>query len=195
MSSRIPKTFFAVPTVQLAKDLLGCVLMRETETGRMAGTIVETEAYTEDDAASHSFGGRRTKRNAMMFASAGHAYVYVSYGIHHCLNIVSESMGQGCAVLIRAVMPTEGIAQMRKNRGDVSDTLLTNGPGKLCQAFGITGEHNGIDMTDAGSPLYVVPREEKAISIRATPRIGITKAKSKKYRFLRKEQPHNRPSH
>ena len=184
MINRLPKTFFTVPTVRLAKELLGCVLVRETDAGQMAGIIIETEAYTEDDAASHSFNGRRTKRNEMMFACGGRAYVYVSYGMHHCLNVVSEGMGQGCAVLIRAVVPTEGISVMRKNRGDKADAVLTNGPGKLCQAFGISLADNGIDMTSAQSPLYVLPREKESLSIRVTPRIGITKAKNKKRRFL-----------
>ena len=152
----------------------------------MAGIISETEAYTEDDAASHAYRGRRTKRNEMMFADGGHAYVYTSYGIHHCLNIVSEREGTGCAVLIRAVIPTEGIEKMRHNRNDKLDAILANGPGKLCQALNITLADNGTDLTDKESPLYILPRQQQSttITIKATPRIGITKATTKKWRFL-----------
>ena len=176
--------FFTVPTVRLARDLLGCIMVRETILGQMAGMITETEAYTENDPASHSFDGRRTKRNEMMFIDGGYAYVYLSYGIHHCLNIVSECAGKGCAVLIRAIVPVQGITLMQENRGNKKSDVLTNGPGKVCQALGITLADNGVDMTDKKSSLYLLPKKNKQINIRATTRIGISKAQDKKWRFL-----------
>ena len=184
MNNRLQQKFFTIPTVRLAKALLGCTLVREMPSGRLAGTIIETEAYTEDDPAAHSFGGRRTKRNEVMFAPGGYAYVYVSYGIHHCLNIVSGQEGRGDAVLIRAIAPTEGIAQMRKSRGGKKDALLADGPGKLCQAFAISLAENGINMTDAAAPLYVLPRDKRPTAITATPRVGISKARNRPWRFL-----------
>ena len=182
IKNRLQRTFFTVPTVHLAKNLLGCVLVRETEPKQMKGMITETEAYTEDDPASHSFKGRRTKRNEVMFASGGYVYVYISYGIHHCLNIVSEDAGRGCAVLIRAVKPIAGIATMQKNRGDRENKVLTDGPGKLCQAFGISLEHNSTDLTDLQSSIYIVGRESEP-NIVASERIGISKGQNKKWRF------------
>ena len=159
-------------------------MVRETKAGKTAGIISETEAYTEDDPASHSFNGKQTKRNKAMFADGGNVYVYTSYGIHHCLNIVSEKSGKGSAVLIRAVLPIAGIDLMRKNRNNKEDSILTNGPGKLCQAFNISLADNGIDMTDKKAPLYILPRQKEPTTIKATPRIGITKATTKKWRFL-----------
>ena len=184
MNNRLPRAFFTIPTAHLAKELLGCTIVRETKAGQIAGMIIETEAYTESDTASHSFDGKRTKRNEMMFADGGYTYVYLSYGIHHCLNIVSERKGQGCAVLIRAVMPTKGITLMQKNRGGKKGNVVTNGPGKVCQAFEIALAENGTDLTDRKSTLYILPKKKKRLSIRATQRIGITKAKDKKWRFL-----------
>ncbi len=184
MNNRLSRAFFTVPTVHLAKELLGCIVVRETKLGKMAGMIIETEAYTENDTASHSFNGKRTKRNEMMFTNGGHAYVYISYGIHHCLNIVSEHKGQGCAVLIRAIAPMKGMHLMQKNRGGKRNDILTNGPGKICQAFEISLKDNGIDMTNKKSLLYVLPKIKKQGNIRTTPRVGITKAQDKKWRFL-----------
>ena len=184
MNSRLSRAFFTIPTVRLAKELLGCTVVRNTPSGQMAGIIIETEAYTEDDPASHAFNGKRTKRNEMMFADAGLAYVYVSYGIHHCLNIVSECEGRGCAVLIRAITPVRGITLMQKNRGNKKDTALTNGPGKVCQAFGITLTDNGTDITDKKSSLYLLPKKREYQNITATTRVGISKAQNKKWRFL-----------
>lgn len=176
--------FFDTTTLQLAENLLGCVLVRETPRGRMAGVIVETEAYTENDAAAHSFGGKRTVRNEVMFKRCGYLYVYFTYGVHHCLNVVSEREGKGCAVLIRAIKPMEGAALMRINRGNKRDSDLTNGPGKLCQALAITLKHNGTDLTDAQSPIYLLDREAGSPVIKRTPRIGISRAKDKLWRFV-----------
>ena len=184
MSKRLSKAFFERrATVDIAKGLLGCVFVREAGDVRMSGVIVETEAYTEEDPAAHSFGGRRTKRNEVMFARAGCLYVYFTYGMHHCLNVVSEEEGRGCAVLIRAVVPLEGIDLMRNNRGDRRDSELTNGPGKVCHAFGITRAHNGTDLIDAPSPLYILDRDYTP-AIQCTPRVGISKAQEVLWRFV-----------
>ena len=183
MNDRLQRNFFTIPTLQLAKNLLGCVFVRETEQGQLAGIITETEAYTESDPASHAYKGRQTKRNTAMFANGGYLYVYVSYGIHHCLNIVSEHAGKGCAVLIRAVQPTAGITTMQKNRDNKRVAALTDGPGKLCQAFNISLEHNGIDMVDIQSPIYITKRKDKPI-IAAKKRVGITKGQEKLWRFV-----------
>ena len=183
MEERVARDFFTVPTMQLAKKLLGCVLVRQLPGSVLAGSIIETEAYTEDDPAAHSFGGKRTKRNEVMFAEGGHLYVYTSYGIHQCMNIVSEHEGRGCAVLIRALKPIQGINILRKNRGNREDTNMTNGPGKVCQAFGITMEQNGMDITDTQSAIYIRAGNKTPNSI-ATERIGISKGKNRKWRFL-----------
>ena len=184
MKKRLQRPFFQRSTPEVAKDLLGCTLVRETDRGRMAGIITETEAYTEEDEASHSFGGRKTPRNEVMFEQAGYLYVYRIYGIHHCINIVSEQKGRGCAVLIRAIDPVEGIEIMRGNRAGRKDSELTNGPGKISQALGITQEHNRTDMTIRKSLMYVLLRTEQKICVTAAPRIGISRAKEKQWRFF-----------
>ena len=185
--TRLPRDFFTVSTVSLAQNLLGCVLMRHCSEGVRAGRIVETEAYTEDDPASHSFGGKRTKRNAMMFAEGGHLYVYLSYGIHTCMNVVSGSAGDGSAVLIRALQPVYGGALMRKARGraddDTDERTLTNGPGKVCQALGITREHDGVDITNTRSPIYICSNGDTP-AISATSRIGISRGQDRQWRFV-----------
>ena len=184
MGKRLPKTFFNATTLLLAKKLLGCTLVRETPQGIMAGVITETEAYTESDEASHSFGGRKTKRNRVMFMSSGHLYVYFIYGVYHCLNIVSEREGKGCAVLIRSIVPKEGVELLRGNRVGRKENDLTNGPGKLCRALDITLEHNGTDVTNNESPIYLINRKTIPFAVKSTPRIGISKAKGKLWRFV-----------
>ena len=146
---------------------------------RVAGRIIETEAYMSDDPASHSFRGP-TPRNAVMFGPAGHLYVYRSYGIHWCSNVVSGADGDGQAVLIRAVDPVEGADEMLRRRGRLP---LADGPGKLCQAFSLDGEDDGADLV-GGGPISIVddgrPLPAKPI---AGPRIGITKAVDTPWRF------------
>ena len=184
MKNRLPREFFTIATPHLAKKLLGCMLVRETPQGIITGVITETEAYTEDDEASHSFGGRKTKRNEAMFMNGGHLYVYFIYGTYHCLNIVSEKEGRGSAVLIRSIVPEEGIELLQNNCISKRDDGLTNGPGKLCRALGITLKHNGIDITDDKSPIYLVNRKAVPFVIRSTPRVGISKAKNTLWRFI-----------
>lgn len=166
------RTFFARPVLEVARDLLGCLLVHETREGRCIGMIVETEAYSVQDPASHAFRGRTT-RNAPMFEEPGHAYVYFTYGAHWCLNAVTDRAGHPGAVLIRAAQPVEGIEVMRNRRGGINkDRDLARGPGRLTQAFGITNELNRTDLT--GPPLMVCAGErlpEEAIL--EGPRIGI----------------------
>jgi DNA-3-methyladenine glycosylase len=163
----------------VAPDLLGAVLVVERDGALVAGRIIETEAYTADDPASHSFRGR-TRRNEVMFGTAGHLYVYRSYGIHWCANIVTGEDGDGQAVLLRAVDPIEGADEMLRRRGRLP---LANGPGKLCQAFGLDGADDGADLCAAG-PIRVLEDEMgPPVEPVAGPRIGITKAVDTPWRF------------
>ena len=179
---RLPRQFFTRDPVVLARDLLGRVLFCRTPNSLLAGRIVETEAYTgADDPASHAFRGR-TARNAVMFGRAGHAYVYFTYGMHHCLNVTAGAAGTAGAVLLRALEPLAGVEVMRA-RGDRGPELrLLSGPGKIGRAFGLTLEDNGRDFTRgplglaAGSPI-------PARDVAASPRIGITRAVDLPYRF------------
>lgn len=143
------------------------------------GVVVETEAYLPDDPASHSFRGR-TQRNETMFGPAGHLYVYRSYGIHWCANIVCEEAGVGAAVLLRAIEPTDGIETMRVRRAIADDRLLASGPGRLTQALAITGAHDGADLTRA--PFALSP-PVRAVEVVASPRVGISRATDALWRY------------
>lgn len=169
----LPREFYSCYTVNVAKKLLGKILVRETNEGLMAGFIVETEAYRgRDDPASHAYKGR-TERNKVMWDKPGKAYVYQIYGIHYCLNIVTEPEGVPAAVLIRAIEPILGIDLMIKNRGIRDIRKLTNGPAKLTKAMNIDLRFNGWDMT-LGRELYVAEGLEIDESfITNTPRIGV----------------------
>jgi len=164
----------------VAPLLLGWQLVHDTAEGRTAGIIIETEAYHQDDPASHSFNGVNN-RNAPMFGPAGHAYVYRSYGMHWCMNVVTGNSGFGQGVLIRALFPTEGIPLMEKRRGRRDH--LCSGPGKLTQAMDISHIHNGHDLREP--PLFLIPYP--SLGYTATPRIGIAKAKEKPWRFVAQE--------
>lgn len=168
----------------MARQLLGRTLASDLGGARVSGIIVETEAYLGiHDQASHAWRRRVHRLNLGIYAPAGTWYVYRSYGIHWCLNLTTPTGTDGAAVLIRAVMPVDGVDVMRRRRGGVSDRQLTNGPGKLGQAFAITGEHDGMVATDT-SPLRLldVPRKRGVIEI--TPRIGITRAAEWPLRFV-----------
>ena len=146
----------------------------------VGGRIVEVEAYHHTDPAAHSYGGR-TARNAVMFGPPGYAYVYRSYGIHWCVNFVCEEEGSASAVLIRALEPTEGVAAMRRRRGVKDERLLCSGPGRVCEALGITGAHNGLALDKP--PFLLLPRASKVVEVAVGPRIGITKAVELPWRY------------
>src|SRR3990167_3612398 len=171
-----------------AQQLLGWRLVRQTDQGIIDGIIVETEAYDESDAASHSFRGR-TKRNDVMFGPPGRAYVYFTYGMHYCFNIATGPKGHGSAVLIRSLEPLEGLQLMKNNRQTNDDRNLTNVPAKLCQALMIDKQLNGHDLSKW--PLKLEPRpkipESKIIK---TGRIGITKDNHRSWRFYIKNNPY-----
>ncbi len=169
------RKFFDRSVHEVAPELIGATLLFKG----IGGIIVEVEAYHHTDPAAHSYRGR-TERNAVMFGAPGHAYVYRSYGVHWCLNFVCEREGSASAVLIRALQPTEGLALIRRRRGVSEARLLCSGPGRLCEALGVTRAHNGLAL-DA-SPFELRARTRKAETIFG-PRIGITKAVSKPWRY------------
>ena len=183
--NKLPRSFYLRATLIVAKDLLGKYFVRKSSNQTLVGKIVEVEAYLgEKDPASHTYRGQ-TKRNEVMFKKGGHLYVYFTYGMHFCANVVTEKEGVGHAVLLRAIEPVEGIELMRKNRGfstDKPDKNLTNGPAKLCEAFGIAREENGTDLL--GRKIFMTTGESiPKSSIVASQRIGIRKATEKKWRF------------
>jgi DNA-3-methyladenine glycosylase len=169
------RSFFARNVHEVAPDLIGATLLVKG----VGGVIVEVEAYHHTEPAAHSFRGK-TERNAVMFGPPGYAYVYRSYGIHWCVNLVCEVDGSASAVLIRALAPTAGLAQMRRRRGLSDPRLLCAGPGRLCQALGITYAHNGLALDRP--PFALVARAEMP-DIVAGPRIGITKAADLPWRY------------
>ncbi len=181
MPRRLGKSFFARSVHAVAPELIGATLLVDG----VGGLIVEVEAYHHTEPAAHSFRGP-TPRNAVMFGPPGYAYVYRSYGIHWCLNFVCEHTGSASAVLIRALMPTQGLARARRRRGVSEARALCSGPGKLAQALGITGAHNGLPLDRAPFALYA---RELAVEVVAGPRIGITKAVELPWRYGWKASP------
>ena len=182
----LPRSFFVHSPEVVARALIGKLLVRERAGARMAGRVVETEAYFgTDDPAAHSAAGRTT-RTEVLFGAPGHAYVYLIYGMHWCLNVSCEPEGQAGCVLFRAMEPVEGLAAMHALRGDaVPVKKLASGPGRLCSALGITRpECNGADMTDAGSGLWLGDDGFAPSAIEVTPRIGITKSAERLARFV-----------
>ncbi len=183
MLQPLPKSFFNKSTIEIAKALLGVYLVRKTNEGRFVGKIVETEAYLKNDPACHASRGM-TKRNKTMFEKAGTAYVYFTYGMHHCFNVVTNNKGIGEAALIRAIEPIEGINLMKKNRKTKDIYNLCSGPAKLTQAFQISRKEDGVDLLNENSKLRLIMLSEKEkIEIVAAKRIGISQAKDKLYRF------------
>jgi DNA-3-methyladenine glycosylase len=183
----MPRALFERPPDTVARAVLGKLLVRRTRDELLVGRIVEVEAYFGDgDPAAHAAAGR-TARNAVLFGPAGHAYVYFIYGMHSCLNISCEGAGQAGSLLVRALEPLQGIPQMAALRGlaHAAPRLLTSGPGRLCQAFGITrATHNGVDLLSEQSELQLRDDGYEAEAILSTPRIGITKAAERPLRFL-----------
>jgi len=172
---RLKRSFFDRSVHEVAPDLVGATLF----VGGVGGRIVEVEAYHHTDPAAHSYGGK-TERNAVMFGPPGFAYVYRSYGIHWCLNFVCEAAGSASAVLIRALEPMAGIAAMRRRRGVAELRDLCSGPGKLCQALGVSIKHNGLALDR--SPFELRARSGEA-EVVAGVRIGITKAAELPWRY------------
>jgi len=175
--------------VRVAKELLGKILVRKLTGTRLEGIIVETEAYRgHDDAASHAYRGP-TARNQVMFGEPGHAYVYFTYGMHYCLNVTTEPAGQPGAVLIRAVQPIRGIAEMKKRRGTELVRDLSNGPAKLTQAFAVDKALNGHDLTSGGGLYITEPSHADPVRAAVTTRIGIRTSAEKPWRFFIKDNP------
>lgn len=185
---KLPHSFYIRPTLHVARDLLGKHIVRMLHGKRLIAKIVEVEAYLgSKDPASHTFRGK-TKRNEVMFKQGGHLYVYFTYGMHFCANVVTGKEGLGEAVLIRAIEPIEGAEVMQKNRRKVGGHFkngpqLTNGPAKLCEALRIQREQNGIDLL--GDEIYIlnaepIPKSKIGVSTRIGIRVGI----EKKWRFF-----------
>ncbi len=174
-------------TVDLAQALIGCVLVRDCPDGRTAGRIVETEAYVLDDPASHAYSGP-SKRNASMFLPPFHAYVYKIYGTSFCVNVTSETEGQGAAVLIRALEPLEGLGFMEERRATTRMRDLCRGPGRLCQALSIDADLDGTDLL-AASGLWLAASPATSKRVGKSRRIGITKAAERLLRFYERDNP------
>jgi DNA-3-methyladenine glycosylase len=175
VAKRLTKSFFSRSVLAVAPDLIGVTLL----VNGVGGRLVEVEAYHHTEPAAHSFGGL-TERNAVMFGPAGYAYVYRSYGIHWCLNFVCEPKGSASAVLIRAIEPTAGLATMRRRRGVADERLLCSGPGRLCEALGITGAHYGLALDRPPFELFARQGEVEVVT---GPRIGLTKAVDLPWRY------------
>ncbi len=175
MARRLRRSFFGRHVLEVAPELIGATLLFNGVGGR----IVELEAYHHTDPASHSFRGP-TERNAIMFGPPGYSYIYRSYGIHWCLNFVCEPKGSASAVLIRALEPTEGLGTMRRRRGMADERLLCSGPGRLCEALGITHKQNGFALDE---PPFELFGRTAAVEVAIGPRIGITKAVDKPWRY------------
>lgn len=185
-----PQLFYAQETVSVAKHLLGCYLVHLEGEATTLGRIVETEAYLVNDPASHAFIGQ-TPRNSVMFGPVGHAYVYLIYGLHHCVNAVTGQAGTGEAVLIRALEPLQGIAVMQERRRTHNLHLLCNGPARLTEALAITRAFNGVPLFEGPLQIWSADSLPSAAmlgeaEIVHTTRIGIGKAKGLPLRFYLK---------
>jgi len=185
----LARRFYARDSLTVARAVIGRLLVRDAPEGRVAGRIVEAEAYRgARDPASHAYRGR-TPRNATMFGEPGHAYVYFTYGMHHCLNLVTAHAGTPSAVLVRALEPVAGIELMRARRGVEAIEVLARGPGNVARALGLTLEHDGLDL--ARGPLWLsdlVPRRAGHRVARG-PRIGIRVAAERPWRFFLEGHP------
>ncbi|MDX2120354.1 MAG: DNA-3-methyladenine glycosylase [Gemmatimonadota bacterium] len=188
-AASLPVSFFRRDPVSVARGLLGMTLVTGAGRGRTAGRIVEVEAYLgAEDPASHAFGFRRHAQNAGLYGPAGSWYVYLSYGMHWCANLVTGPPGLGAAVLLRALEPIEGLPVMRRRRGEVPDRLLCAGPGRLCQALGITRAVDGT-RREAGTALVIRPGQFGAPEVAVSRRIGLTRAADWPLRFTIRGSP------
>lgn len=172
---RLRREFFARSVHEVAPELIGATLL----VAGVGGVVVEAEAYDREDPASHGYAGL-TARNASMFGPAGRAYVYRSYGVHWCLNVVCEQEGTAAAVLLRALEPARGFERMRERRGLDDLRLLCSGPGRLCQALGVTGAHDGLPLDE---PPFELLARTGEIEVAAAPRIGIARAAELPWRY------------
>lgn len=179
----LPREFYERPAIALARALLGKTVVSDLGGARTVGRIVEAEAYRPDDPASHSFRGP-TPGNLTMFGPPGRAYVYISHGIHRCMNAVGRS---GSAALLRALEPLEGLGTMASRRGVDGERLLCAGPGRLCQALGVTRDEDGVDLT-GGDGLWIADGPPPRRILR-TPRIGVKVAAEKLWRFVEEGSP------
>ena len=171
----LDREFFAWSVHEVAPALIGCTLLVDG----VGGPIVEVEAYDHEDPASHGFRGE-TARNRSMFGPPGHAYVYRSYGIHWCLNLVCQEKGVAAAVLLRGLEPTHGVEEMRARRDLDEPRLLCSGPGRLCQALVVTGEHDGLPLD---RPPFELRAREEEPELVTGPRVGITQAADLPWRY------------
>lgn len=191
----LPKNFYLRGVLRVARDLLGKIIVKKEVNKLLSGRIVEVEAYDgKIDQAAHTFIGK-TKRNEVMFREGGYFYVYFTYGVHHCCNVVTGKKDHGTAVLIRAIEPIDGIEIMAKRRfgkrklTDKEIVNLTNGPGKICQAFDFNRNHTGTDLT--GNKIFLVDQPKvKKNNIGISERIGITKSKELMWRFFETGNPY-----
>jgi DNA-3-methyladenine glycosylase len=189
-AATLPVSFFDRPADVVARELLGALVVSRTGGVRTSARIVECEAYLGyRDPASHGYLHRRNDRNTALFGPPGSWYVYLSYGIHWCANLVCEAEGTASAVLLRALEPVEGVERMRERRGRMDDRELCSGPGKLCQALGITRDLDGCMMPEA-EVIVLPPRVALPFEVVTTPRIGITKAADWPLRFVVEGNPH-----
>lgn len=186
MAQQLDRGFFRQEADEVARQLLGCRLVRDGDQP-VAGGIVETEAYFgEEDPASHAYRGR-TGRNEIMYGPAGNAYVYVCYGIHYMLNVTTGKEGDPQAVLVRAVEPLQGIDEMQARRGGKKETALCDGPGKVCEAFNIDKGQNGADLTTGD---LRIESGERPDEFATSGRIGVSDGEDLQFRFYEKDNPY-----
>ena len=185
---RLRRAELPADSVELARYLIGKVVVHDTDEGRLSGRIVETEAYPPGDSAGHAFRGE-TPRNRILFLRRGHAYVYFTYGSSFMLNVTSETAGVGAGVLLRALEPLEGIDRMERSRGGASLLDLARGPGRLAEAMQIDFKQNGLDLCAAG-PLWLATSRLETAAIGKSVRIGITRNVDRKLRFYERGSPY-----
>lgn len=179
----LPRSFFLNETTQVAESLLGSYLVREVGGEKLIGKIVETEAYLGlKDPCCHSFTGSKTPRTRIMYLPGGHSYVYFTYGMHYCFNVVTGGEDKPEAVLIRALEPVQGVSQMKKNRNKSEKGELCSGPAKLCQALGITKDLNARDLTRGD---FYISKGRRLGEVETDSRVGLPLYKDSAYWFLR----------
>jgi DNA-3-methyladenine glycosylase len=189
LGPRLPRSFFARPSTDVGPELLGTVLARVLPDGtRLAARLVEVEAYGPDDPASHAFRGP-TPRNAVMFGPPGRLYVYFTYGMHFCANVVTGREGEGSAVLLRAAEPLEGLDAMAARRGVETPRLLCSGPARLAQAFAIARPENGVDLVRDSAVQLRAGAAVPAERIDRTTRVGVRVGVESAWRFLERGSP------